>query len=325
MTESVEIDTKKDITDTEKDIIDTECREVATESGRKEPASILTCLVEACIEDFEIDDLFEKSENTRTFQDRLFNSMFGHSTWFRYGDIELTADFLGDISIVDEASGKEMNERYTWDQFLAELERIGDIGEKYAAENAEIYDLEDSGSEELQFNETAVKDYLWEEKQTLNEYEAVNKTETLPGLVMIRQRMLVEALELLLEKMTDPEDDPEEAVAECVQPELPILRNNEQRKAFLAEYKTWPVWFEVPQAAETYYRYDLPDGSSIVVCEYHKWRAWVEKYPDMYPDGPEALCERHYLLKPGYHYLQDCSAPETVLINHLKDVQKKTR
>ena len=54
----------------------------------------------------------------------------------------------------------------------------------------------------------------------------------------------------------------------AAQPELPKLKNNEERKEFLAKYREWPVWFEVPQAEETYYRYILPDGSAIVICEY---------------------------------------------------------
>lgn len=315
-TESVE-------NETEKDIIDTECRGIATKSGGKEPASILTYLVEACIDHFKFADLYEESEDTDEFYDKLYDSMFGQSIQFYYDGDEFRAEFSGNIHITSTGLKKVRRESYRWWQFLEELERIGNIGEKYAAENAEICDQEDNGSEEVQFNETAVKNYLQEERQTLDEYEeAISKTENFSGLVMIRQRMIVEALELLLEKMTNPE---EEIIAEREQPELPVLRNNEQRKAFLAEYKTWPVWFEVPQAAETYYRYDLPDESSIVVCEYHEWLAWAEKYPSAYPEGPDRIYKSYYLLKPGYHYLHDCSASETELINQLKDVQKKTR
>lgn len=102
--------------------------------------------------------------------------------------------------------------------------------------------------------------------------------------------------------------------------ELPKFRNNDQRKAFLDNYHTWPVWFEVPQASEVYHRFDLPDGSSIVICEYHMWLSWKEKYSD---EDPHSTGTREYLLKPGYHYLHDCRTNTTVLVNHLKNVQKK--
>lgn len=108
-------------------------------------------------------------------------------------------------------------------------------------------------------------------------------------------------------------------IKELEQPELPKLRNNEQRKAFLDNYQTWPIWFEVPQASEVYHRFDLPDGSSIVICEYHMWLSWKERYSG---EDPHSTGTREYLLKPGYHYLHDCRTNTTTLVDHLKNMQK---
>ena len=99
------------------------------------------------------------------------------------------------------------------------------------------------------------------------------------------------------------------------QPEPPKLRNNDQRKAFLNNYREWPVWFRVNEASEVYYRYDLPDGSSIVICEYHFYLPWLSKDQDR-------TGTREYLLKPGYHYLEDCKTNTTTLVEHLKNIQK---
>lgn len=104
------------------------------------------------------------------------------------------------------------------------------------------------------------------------------------------------------------------------QPEFPALTNNEKRKEWLRTYRTWPVWFHVPQADETYYRYDLPDGSSIVICEYKMWLEWKERYAD---EDPDSIGRRFYLLKPGYHYLRDCLSSESILVEHIKEVQKR--
>lgn len=104
------------------------------------------------------------------------------------------------------------------------------------------------------------------------------------------------------------------------QPELPAMKNNDQRKEFLAKYQAWPVWFEVKEASETYHRFDLPDGSSIVICEYHMWLYWKEKYSD---EDPHTTGTREYLLTPGYHYLENCKTNTTTLIEHLKNVQRK--
>ena len=103
-------------------------------------------------------------------------------------------------------------------------------------------------------------------------------------------------------------------------PEFPVLKNNDQRKEFLSKYQAWPVWFEVPEASEVYYRFDLPDGSSIVICEYRMWLSWKERYSD---ENPDSIGTREYLLRPGYHYLEDCKANTTALVEHLKKVQKE--
>lgn len=184
-----------------------------------------------------------------------------------------------------------------------------------AAENDEICCQKAADLDELTFSQIAIRDYLEEEEQTLAEYEKVNSEDGgLPLNLMMRQRMLVKALRLLLESEAELEEDDE-----LEDPELPVMRNNDQRKEWLKNYKDWPVWFEVPEASEIYYRFNLPDGSSIVICEYHMWLSWKEKYSD---ENPDSIGTRKYLLNPGYRYLQDCCTNSTVLVEHLKNLQK---
>lgn len=123
-------------------------------------------------------------------------------------------------------------------------------------------------------------------------------------------------LEQSMTKMVDAAMEDERAA----QPELPRLKNNEQRKEFLSKYRDWPVWFEVPQADEVYYRYILPDGTAIVICEYKQYVEWKEKYTD---ENPESTYTKLYLLEPGYHHLHDCETNETALVRKLMEVQKK--
>lgn len=129
-------------------------------------------------------------------------------------------------------------------------------------------------------------------------------------------KLKVAALASLVHDLDDIENPPPKPE----QPELPILRNNDQRKEWLENFRSWPVWFEVPEASEVYYRYNLPDGSSIVICEYRRWIEWMERYAD---ENPDKAGEREYLLKPGYHYLYDCLTNRPVLIEKLKEIQKK--
>lgn len=120
---------------------------------------------------------------------------------------------------------------------------------------------------------------------------------------------LVHYLRLVMNKNTD-------------QPELPVMKNNDQRKEFLDSFHDWPVWFEVPEASEVYYRYNMPDGNSIVVCEYNSYCEWMAQYNDM---DPEKKYQKMYLLEPGYRYLYDCLKNKSQLVDYLKEAQKNDK
>ena len=48
-----------------------------------------------------------------------------------------------------------------------------------------------------------------------------------------------------------------------------ILRENiDQRKAWLAQYKKWGLWYYDGHIDVNYYKYDFPDGSRLIVTEY---------------------------------------------------------
>ena len=61
----------------------------------------------------------------------------------------------------------------------------------------------------------------------------VNAVEELPPKLLRKKKILVTALAGMLcdLEMTEPEE-PE-------QPELPLMKNNDQRKAWLRDYKSW--------------------------------------------------------------------------------------
>ena len=160
-----------------------------------------------------------------------------------------------------------------------------------------------------------VNKMLEKEKRNLDEMEKVHQAEPDPTLEKLirKKRLLVRALEGLLGEMDHPEKEKPE------QPDFPVLKNNDQRKEWLNTYHDWPVWFEVPEAAEVYYRYDLSDGSSLVICEYHYWAEWQIHYGN----DPERTGTREYMLVPGYHYLEDCKTNRTAMIDKLKEIQKR--
>ncbi len=70
-------------------------------------------------------------------------------------------------------------------------------------------------------------------------------------------RFAVELMEMLDEKGS-------------VQPELPVLKNNDQRKKWLGNYKEWGLWYKDENIDVNYYKYDFLDGSRLVVAEIQK-------------------------------------------------------
>ena len=47
--------------------------------------------------------------------------------------------------------------------------------------------------------------------------------------------------------------------------------NGDKRREFLKNYKEWGVWLTVPELGQTYYKYELPDGSGrFLAMEYRR-------------------------------------------------------
>ena len=115
--------------------------------------------------------------------------------------------------------------------------------------------------------------------------------------------------------------------------ELKELTNNQKRKEWLESYRDWPVWFTVKEAEETYYRYDLSDGYSVVVKEYKQWydpESWYVQEESWYVQeirngAPVVINKSYFILTPDYHFLADCKSSETQIINHLRFMGKPNK
>lgn len=120
--------------------------------------------------------------------------------------------------------------------------------------------------------------------------------------------------------------------SEPAEPELPILKNNVQRAAFIDTYATWPIWIETKETGERYYRYDLSEKVSMVVkvSWKHSWSSYKESKDYEYG------AEQYYLLgvKSEWHsgksaYVEDnartfyeCNTNRSALVEYLKVFQK---
>ena len=142
-----------------------------------------------------------------------------------------------------------------------------------------------------------------------------------PGIDKSDEHIRMQKLEVgALASMLCELEDLEEKKDRPKQLELPQLKNNDQRAAFIDAYETWTLWIDNQETGERYYRYDLPDGTSFVIKTYHSmlydWKADVAmRYKEGYGANEE------YLLEPG-KFFRDCRTNRTTLIEKLKEIQK---
>lgn len=109
------------------------------------------------------------------------------------------------------------------------------------------------------------------------------------------------------------------------QPELPRLKNNDQRKEWLKNYKAWGLWYTDKNINVNYYKYDFADGSRLVVTEY------PDRIMEWNGEEKRDSCYFHLLEKNKKAYgnkktydKQYVHAPdsETYLVEFLKWLQK---
>lgn len=95
---------------------------------------------------------------------------------------------------------------------------------------------------------------------------------------------------------------------------FPKMKNMEEREAFVNSYKKWCVWCKNEFTEETFYRYNLPDGSSIIVKEY--------PYSDYWDSTKERIGKQMYLWFPKMKHFKNAEANMTQIKEHLKNLNK---
>ncbi len=139
-----------------------------------------------------------------------------------------------------------------------------------------------------------------------------------------------EAAEVIIDgEYREVEEKKKEMVAtsqseqEPEQLEIPLLKNNDQRKEWLANYRNWGLWYRDEHIDVNYYKFDFRDGSRLIAVEYPQRRRYWKK-------GKE---DQHYyhLLEKGRKGCGDVvydsqfvhsTDSETYLVDFLKNLQK---
>lgn len=165
--------------------------------------------------------------------------------------------------------------------------------------------------------------YLQKQEDLLKRMTEVEKEEAgFPELVIKKQQMLVAGLRILKNLVEDCQEEPE-------QPGLPIMKNNDQRKEWLRNYKSWGLWYTDNHTGVKYYKYDFENGARLIVEEYEKeplpensWYVPEEPYYMHLIGGPEPD-RKGGIPKWTYHSKYNkYPNSETELVEFLKEIQK---
>lgn len=142
--------------------------------------------------------------------------------------------------------------------------------------------------------------------------------EHVPQLPLERQKTIVAALANMVTELQLTETKKE---AETIQPELPVLRNDKERKEWLRDYKNWGVWYTDDHIGATYYKYDFPNGTRLIAETYDTHTSCFMHLvggPKERPKGSYGIPKYPY--HKSYRKHEDS---ETELVEFLKDIQKK--
>lgn len=98
-------------------------------------------------------------------------------------------------------------------------------------------------------------------------------------------------------------------------PDNPLhLKNKKERENFINSYHKWDIWCKNEFTEETFYRYDLPDGSAVIVKEY--------PYLDYWDQTKERIGTSLYLILPKMIHFKNAESSMTMILEHLKDLKK---
>lgn len=169
--------------------------------------------------------------------------------------------------------------------------------------------------------DTALASYLYDQERDLKQILDIEKEEPgLPHMTIMQQQMVVAGLRLLqncVKSMEEPE-----------QPPLPEMKNNDQRKEWLRNHKSWGLWYTDPHTEARYYKYDFDNGARLIAEEYapepkNENSRWVSTACYLHlVGGPEP--ERAGGVPKWTYHLKYNKFPnsETELVEFLKEIQK---
>ena len=117
----------------------------------------------------------------------------------------------------------------------------------------------------------AMDDILQDAEEKLKNYLSV-ADQGIPGRTILKYQLIAGGLRIIKNLVRDCLDDENKDDGKNVMEQLPlpVMRNNDQRKEWLRNYKAWGLWYTDEHIGVRYYKYDFANGARLIAEEYDR-------------------------------------------------------
>ena len=176
-------------------------------------------------------------------------------------------------------------------------------------------------------------DILQDAEENLKNYLSV-ADQGIPGRTILKYQLIAGGLRMIKNLVRDCLDDENKDDGKNVMEQLPlpVMRNNDQRKEWLRNYKAWGLWYTDEHIGVRYYKYDFANGARLIAEEYDRdtvHSQWVSDNTESYYmhliGGPEP--ERKSGISKWTQHGRYNKFPnsESELVEFLKEVQRESK
>ena len=176
-------------------------------------------------------------------------------------------------------------------------------------------------------------DILQDAEENLKNYLSV-ADQGIPGRTILKYQLITGGLRIIKNLVRDCLDDEniDDGKNVMEQLPLPVMRNNDQRKEWLRNYKAWGLWYTDEHIGVRYYKYDFANGARLIAEEYDRdtvHSQWVSDHTESYYmhliGGPEP--ERKSGIPKWTQHGRYNKFPnsESELVEFLKEVQRESK
>lgn len=179
----------------------------------------------------------------------------------------------------------------------------------------------------------AMDDILQDAEEELKNYLSV-ADQGIPGRTILKYQLIAGGLRIIKNLVRDCLDDENKDDGKNVMEQLPlpVMRNNDQRKEWLRNYKAWGLWYTDEHIGVRYYKYDFANGARLIAEEYDRdtvHSQWVSDNTESYYmhliGGPEPKRKSGIPKWTQHGRYNKFPNSESELVEFLKEVQRESK